>query len=396
MELPNSTLSMKPRYLLAGFRRAGWHCSRVAGIAVAVMAGVVAFLTVPTGRELNDVSAAYQPAWWLVHHGTMRLPFSALPSDHSEFHLVNGHWVSDRMPGMIYTVAAFSWSHFPKTGSVIAMVLFTSLSVFLIHRLWGMRAVAIATLCSPLLFVGGHQFWPQTIDIALLLLALWCIYDGRQYYWVIGPIVFWVTMTRPPFGLFMIGLLFLYDRRTLWHSVGGFIVGMLGVLIYTHHYFGIWSFQGGYALAHRGKTSVLSILYDGLLSPQRGLLFYTPWVVYAFRNTPMKWIIGFTSVYLFAVWHFYDVWGGDGYLGYRYALPLAIVALPLILDLTFGKVALLGWSFAISTWCLFNDHFQYHNPLRNANLLPIGLWQWGIIGLIITITIYGMRKRTIV
>lgn len=336
-----------------------------------VIAGAAGLLTIPTAISFNDQTATYLAAHELLTRGSMRVPMSAISAGAMpEFH--NG--ISDRMPGMIALTVPFAFDRWiaiaiPSFFAILA-------TLFLIEKLWNRNCVLLTVLCTPLIYVS-REAWPQTFAVPLILAGFLSLQKER---WVtVLPIVLAIGLIRPPMAV-LAALLFVAMRprsRVILYSTLGLVLTAICLLVYTHHYFGVWALTGGYSLDGHTAQPILSTLYTGLISPQRGILFYCPWILF------IKWnrFLTITALYTLAEWYEYNAWGGNGYLGFRYAVPFVILAIPRISRMNI--LPLLGWSIGVGLYCLLFDRYTIPNIERNANLIPTAVYLFGIAGSVI-------------
>lgn len=342
-----------------------------------LVAGIAALVTTPTAFTFTDQSATYLAAHSLLTRGTMYVSNSDISDAVSnEFH--NG--ISDRMPGMIAVMLPFAFNKW--LAIVVPAFLAIAASLWLIDKLWGNNSALIAVIATPLVYVG-RESWPQTISIPILLAGLYALRKGRSI--ALLPIVTALALIRPPFAIFAVTLYLLVAFRKDVAAYAGIGLGLAGIILltYTHHYFGRWGLTGGYALDGHGSQPILSTLYTGMISPQRGLLFYCPWLLLIRPNR----VIILAFLYVLAEWQQYNAWGGSGYYGFRYALPLVILCIP-TLKLSRLSTLLLGWSVGVGTYCLLFDRYTEVNTARDPNLVPTALYLFGIVG----IFLYGSFK----
>lgn len=369
-----------------------------------IVSALVAFLTTPLTVTLSDTVAGYIPAWQLFHHGTIRVPLSTIPpGSHAlnEFHLVHGAYVSDRMPGVIGAMVPFSFLSSPTLlSSLIPSCLCLLATVYLVGRLWGQHAALVAIFATPILYMD-RQLWPQTIIMPLLLL---CLYRPR---WII-PAMAYIFLCRPPTAIFAIGVIALYFPhndgyvfrasilKPIIRTVVGTVLGAVLLLIYTHHYFGLWSLAGGYAVDGHERVSFLHSVMVGTVSPQRGLLIYTPWILAAFLVRSWRPVILLGALYTLAEWWQYNAFGGDGYLGFRYPLPFVLLCIGAVCTKPIPRVVewLIFWSVGVNVYVAFHDHYQFHNPTRDAWNYPADMLYWGAIyAVVVPITMRVMERR---
>lgn len=336
-----------------------------------VSAGVAGAITVPATFAFNDQTATYLPARQLLFHGTMTVP-SALMSAASREEFHNG--ISDRFPINILAMVPFAWmsQHWAMAFAAMPWIILT---VFLIQKYYGVQAAWIATVCTPLIFVG-REFWPQTIAMPILLYA---INSERKRTCV--PIVVVLALLRPPIaGLGAIAIA-IKQRKKIEPTVA-LLLGAVSVLAYSWVAFGHWSVTGGYSPSdvHR---NILKAFYTGLVSPQRGVLFYCPWLLFIRKA---DWTLLLSALYVCGEWVTYDAWGGNGYLGFRYALPFVVLAIPHCLA---APKWLFAWSAGLSVYCLIGDKYTFTNAARNPNIVPHEMLAIGLIAVII----YAIKRN---
>lgn len=299
-----------------------------------------------TSTGTTDVDSAAGAAWMLLHRHTLALP--AALRVHDETVRVGGSFFSDRPLGMILAsvpgqLGAVAPSRFGVL--VLAALLIAGTVAALIH-LWGPLAWP-AVLGTPFLFVAGRTLWPETIGLCCLALVLLARRQGKA--WALLPLVLVATMCRLPFGLLLLGVVLLLEVgrpiRSRGAALAGFAGGLLALVIYSRFLFGSWSPLGGYPVAHHLTLSSLAL---GLFSPARGLLLWSPWLLLIRPVGRWRWVLVLAGCYVAGSWLLYDAWGGAGWVGYRYALPFAVLAAPsLRLPATRLGVLLLGWSVAL-------------------------------------------------
>jgi hypothetical protein len=343
---------------------------------LALIGASLAALTTSRRVAMSDTLATLYPAWNLLHHGTMKIARVHNSNIGDEIH----HGISDRMPGMIWALVPFSFTPRPDVASfIIAAFIVNGLTLWAIGSRWGFQAALLATIASPLVYVN-KAFWPQSIDILLLVLAANIVtkYWQRKPYWLV-PIAIGITITRPPTFALLLGLVFILSTirwfDVLLTMIGG-AIGAVILLVFSHHYFGIWSLRGGYGIVALKHESFWHTLEVGILSPQRGILFYTPWLIFAIIGVSKRWrmVALLAFLYVLAEWKVYTAFGGDGYLGYRYALPFTVLAIPAAIQgMRRAKplaVALLSWSVGINLYAFIIDRYQFRNVARDAWLVP--------------------------
>ena len=346
----------------------------------------------------NDSTAAAYPAWLLVHRGTVDVPQTpqALFWVREEF-WNTGHGIySNRPLGLILASLPgqlvpqqFSLSATNVSGAVVA-----GLVVYLLARLVNGDPLitVLAAFGTPVLYVGGRTLWPTMIGLACLLGALVLAASvsaagtiRRPVRWAAGTfaLVAFATMSRPPAGLLIVLVLLaeywspgLGVRRTAARcapAAAGFLAGAAALALYAHAYFGTYSPAGAYPISHHLHLGALLL---GVLSPARGMLFYTPWLL--FVRPPDRRaavVLGIAATYTVGIWLIYDAWGGDGFIGYRYGLPLAILAVRWVRLTSWPAKAAAAWSVAIGVVALTIGH----RPVSAARVWSHSGFAWQVL-----------------
>jgi hypothetical protein len=267
------------------------------------------------------------PAWSLIHRGTLALPTKGI--DYrvlSESAARHGSLYSNRpvgmiavsIPGQLFSSSPSSW------GIAITASLLSAISVWASFRLWGPAAGTLVAIGTPLLFAVGRTLWPETVCVPLLLTGL-LLLRTKRHLWVLLPLVGVITLCRPPFGLLaaLIFAILVGRSRTSVLPFAGLAVGIVVLLAYAHVVFGEWTLAPGYP-SPRGVN--WHSLWLGTVSAARGVLWWTPWLVFL-RVRDRAWIAALVVAagYVVASWLSYDAWGGSGWVGYRYPIPLVVL-----------------------------------------------------------------------
>jgi hypothetical protein len=285
------------------------------------------------GIAPNDVDSALVPAWSLTHLGQLAMPEKYISYEMSgqATRIGNGIY-SDRPPGMILlsVPSQIFYSEPSRWGVTIIAASLTAFSVWAAFRLWGPRTGLLVMVGTPLLYVAGRTLWPETVCIALLLAGLLIVRSGKHT-WLLCLLVGFATLCRLPFGLLAAAVLVIMigRRREAWWPIAGLLFGVGCLVAYSQSVFALWSPVGRYPVA---PDSGLSGLWVGLISPARGLLWWSPWLFFI-RVRPDKHLIALalTALYVAGSGLTHDGWGGEGWPGYRYALPFAVLAAPYLM-----------------------------------------------------------------
>lgn len=339
------------------------------------LAAVVGVCTFPATAVFNDQTATWLPARQLLTHGTVRLGEVTGPAGLEVF-----DGLSDRMPGMIAMLLPFAW--LPLLPALaLAAGLWLFVTAWLLERLYGRHAALVVLCCSPQLFVG-REFWPQTVCVPLLLAGLWFVRREQLGYLVPASLV--LVTVRPPFVVLAV-LLWAWEARTalsrkrvLALGSAGAAAGCVLLLAWSQLLFHRWGLTGGFVHEVHGGYDPLRTLYTGLVSPQRGVLFYCPWLLLVAWDRRLCLV----AAYVVAEWWQFDAWGGNGFYGFRYALPLVVLAAGRLRPSRLLPV-LAGWSAGLSLWCLLVDKYALVNEARDPNLISPALALAGAAGLVL-------------
>lgn len=250
-----------------------------------------------------------------------------------------------------------------RTAALIAALVAVAL-----HRLLrGMGLVAVATtatlaaaLGSDLWMIASQALWQHGPAALALTLALGLLLPKDPSAWRLvlaglaaGSMVAFRALDLPFAAAIALGIAWNDPRRLAWFLPGPIVIAtaLIGSNLY---YFG--AIEGGQArleALHPGLHHVagpwagnlLGGMAGTLLSPSRGLLIFTPWVVPALATTPavlgrlrpwpiVRWALGALVVNLLILSK-YAVWWGGYCFGPRYwteAIPLLAILLALGLD----------------------------------------------------------------
>lgn len=275
----------------------------------------------------NDVDAALRPAWMLLHRGTWRLPASLVVAGET-----HPGGLSDRPAGMVLLSmpGEVLARHPSRDGVLVLAVLLSAGSAALLVDLLGWRAW-LALAGSPLLYVAARTLWPETVGVACMV-GCWWLLRRTSLVWPVVPLVALATACRPPLGALIAALVavellpHLAGRRRLAALVpgsAGIAAGLAVSVGYCRLVFGSWSPVAGYPVSSVFQPAAFVV---GLVSPARGLLVWSPWVLAArFAGWRDAAPVALAAGYTLSSWALFGAWGGSGWAGYRYAIPLAVV-----------------------------------------------------------------------
>ena len=298
----------------------------------AILVGVVTFgVSLATAFDIhrltiNDVTSAVMPGWSIAHRGVLDIPDAYWRSNiFLQTVDVHGRHYSDRPLGMIlFSIPGQAFTPQPTTwGPSVTTALLAALTFVAVLKLWGWRVAGLLAV-SPLLYSVDRTLWPEAVCIPLLLVGLLLIRADRLL-WLLLPLTALMTLCRPPFGLLavLVFAVILWRRREFAWAVAGLAAGVAILYIYSHIVFDRWSLTGAYTTPH---TVTWHWLVLGTISPARGLLWWTPWLLFVRpRLRRDKLLLLIAVAYVVGSWLTYDAWGGTGFLGYRYPVPLVVL-----------------------------------------------------------------------
>jgi hypothetical protein len=312
-------------------------------------------------RQVNDAIAAAVPAWYVANEGTLTVPPEA-PRNIWFVETRDGRRVSNRFPGVIgfavpfYVVTRGNATHPTIPEASVAAAFAASLAVVLLAL--ALRRVVDDRLAvaGALLFGLGTDTW--TVSGALLMshgpaqlwLALGLLLASSGTWAATVPATAFAVLTRPHLVLAPVvtaawhGLRERQWRAALWLVLGA-VVGLALYVTYNHHVYGGWSLRGGYgdsvgeALTSRNPVGFLVNVAGTFLSPARGLLGFSPFVLAllpgvraGWRAAP-PWVRGAAAggvAYLLLQLQANRFSGGSGFYGYRLTLETLTLCAPLL------------------------------------------------------------------
>lgn len=353
-----------------GFRRLVAWLERVgstrAGFAVFAGFAVVYLATAAysTTQSVDTIAAAV-PAWQLVENGTLRV---------DEFREATPWFVttpdgvySNRFPGVIFiavplyalaSLLGFSGGASPTlvpAGMTAALVTAAAMGVLFVvfSRLApptiALVAVLVVGLGTGTWSVSGHALWthgPAQLYLALAMFSL-----AREKYASTGAALAFAVFTRPQLAMVPLAI-GIRDTVRLRSARPAIVIGLLSaaglaaLLAYNAIVFGEPSITGGYApyaaenLTGMGIGSYLMNWLMTLVSPTRGLLLFSPFLLAAVPKIRTAWreapgwvrssaVAG--GLYM-ALQLRVNAWsGGDTFLGYRLAIEMVTLLAPLLL-----------------------------------------------------------------
>ena len=337
---------------------------RSAGVVFAVFA-MVYLLTASYGPYHWDTYSASVPAWKVGTSGTLRVDefFGSTPF----FVRTDDGAFSNRFPGVIFVAVPAYWladllgmvssdevSFVPAAvtaalATAAAMAVLFLVFCTLTNRNTAVLAVATAGFATSTWSVSGHALWthgPAQLYASFAMLSM----AGARYV-PAGIACGFAAFTRPQLSVvpFVLGIYQSIRRRSL--RPAAFIgvlsaIGLGALLTYNHFVFDTWSVNGGYpphatdSLTRLSPVDYLGNWFLALLSPVRGVLIYSPFLVVALLGireawpTAPDWVRGAAlsgAVYLAFQLGINHYAGGDTFFGYRLPLEALTLLAPLLL-----------------------------------------------------------------
>lgn len=311
-----------------------------------------------------DTVSTYIPAWQLAHHGTLSVDRFADPD--LWFVHAHGRLVSNRFPGAILLATPFyllldhSSAPLPLVANLTAAVA-TAGAVCalhaLLHRVADGRTALLGALLmavgTPTWEVSGSALWTHGPAQLWLLLGLLAVAHERLL--LAGPAFGAAVLTRPHLAVVpaVLGAAVAVRARSSRPALQlglGSAAGVLGLLLYDRVLYGGWTLGGDYGSRLAGGGSSTAQLHLGgvgprafvvglfgtLVSPARGVLVLSPFLVLLLPGLPAAWRAGPPwaraaalggLVYLACQLWLDEFSGGYGFPGYRVPLePLTLTA----------------------------------------------------------------------
>ncbi|HEX8004382.1 MAG TPA: hypothetical protein VF519_16975 [Mycobacteriales bacterium] len=311
------------------------------------------------GAQVNDAIAAAIPAWTLANEGTLTVGDEA-PTN-VWFVEAQGRRVSNRFPGVIAWAVPFYWltrGSVPRPtvpeatiAAVVAASLAVTLMAFALRRVVPHRVAVAAALLLGL----GTTTWTVSANIlwshgpAQLWLTIGLLAAASARWWLATPAYACAVLTRPHLVVAPGAAAAWHALRDRWWRAVAFLLlgcaaGLALLLLYNHHVYGGWSLRGGYKATvggtlHRSPKALLTNLAGVLVSPSRGLVGFSPFVLLLLPGLRRGWraappwvrsaALG-ALVYLLLQLQANRFSGGSGFYGYRLLLEPLTLATPLL------------------------------------------------------------------
>lgn len=312
--------------------------------------------------------------------------------------------------GPVLLLGGDSWALVNLLAKVTGS-LFAALSVLFVYL--GLRRLdsGVDAVGISLVYAFGTSTWstasqglwghgPAQLALAV---ALYCVLRGeedRRYLIGVGIAAGLLVAARPPTGFLGLALVASVAHRARWQSLPCLAsFGVITLVFLLHNVLVFGSLQGGYAKLTAWTTPLGDGLAGLLVSPSRGLLVYSPVLVFALLGLTLqgrgpharvfRWAaVGFAaSVVLLSraqIW-----WGGHSF-GPRYVsdfLPLLALALvpawkrqATSRPLRLLVLSLATWSVLVQAAGAFYHpsprDLDWNTSPEDVDVAPHRLWDW--------------------
>ena len=216
--------------------------------------------------------------------------------------------------------------------AIAALLLWSVVGRFVSAR-WSLGLVLLYFLATSVRTVGSQALWQHGGVHLAIATALWLVLAeapiSRRRELLAGLALGLGTVARQTTAIVVPGIA---RRRAALHTVAGFGVGLIPLLVYNAIAFDN-PFEQGYG-SKPFATPVLEGLYGLLLSPSRGVLIYTPYLVFATAALALAWRrpgqvarrlrgLGITAAATLVLYATYTEWWGGRVFGARFLDDLA-------------------------------------------------------------------------
>ncbi len=363
-----------------------------------------------------------------------------LPSVHGPFGVYfaaryHQHWLSSYplitplIVTPLYVLPAWWLAHLrpvPAPGDIVLVALIDvmeKLSASLLAALSGavlysalrrvvpaVAAVVIALtygVASSTWSISSQALWKHGLEELCFAVLLWALIadDGRRRYAIIAGVAAAAAASNtPPFGLLALLLAVFFRRRR--ERLAAYLVPVVliggATLIYNHHFFGrlIGPYvnpihPSDYLIYRNYRTPFFEAALGMLFSPSRGMLIFSPWVIFALwglvkalhsrQYAWAPWVVA-ALVFVFAGYARYSVWWAGWCYGPRYLtdfLPFFAFFLACVWNhlerrraLKAMFVAAVVFSVAVQAIGAFNYRLRWDALPVSVDRAPQRLWDW--------------------
>lgn len=372
--------------------------------------------------QINDAASALTAAWSSGQHHTLDMRVSPAPL--AWYVEIDGRALSDRMLGVIAWATPFyvflgnpnAPTMFPAAVAASSATAGAGALLFLtLCRLVSRRAalvsVAVMAFGTSTWSVSAHSLWPHGPD-QLWLAAMMAAVSAQR--WGLGGLASGAAiLTRPTLavGVAAIGLLESIHHRRPRPAVlvaAGAAIGVLVLLFYNYRVFGTLRLYVGsyerFEQAYQRDGQISASIFDlpfllqnfagALVSPARGLLTISPFLILLLPGLPHAWRTAPNYVRNFSLGgslililqmvtnHF---GGGNAFYGYRYTLEALTMFAPLLVlawegwtsrgpvrrRLFFALVAYSVWTHAVAVVSQVNEDAKLGAAWRHFLILRL-------------------------
>jgi len=280
--------------------------------------------------------------------------------------------------------------------AIAALLLWSVVRRFVSAR-WSLGLVLLYVLATSVRTVGSQALWQHGGVHLAIVTALWLVLVewpvSRPRELLAGLALGLGTVARQTTAIVVPGIA---RRRAALHTVAGFGIGLIPLLVYNAIAFDN-PFEQGYG-SKPFDTPIIQGLYGLLLSPSRGVLIYTPYLMFAIAALALAWRrpgavarrlrgLGITAVATLLLYATYTEWWGGRVFGARFLddlAPILFAALAWgigqgLLSRRWARRAFwvaAGWSLLLfNAAALVYDQHWDTDPV-NVNFSPGRLMDW--------------------
>jgi hypothetical protein len=280
----------------------------------------------------------------------------------------------------------------------IAVLLLWSVFRRFVSARWSLGLVLLYYLATSVRTVASQALWQHSAVHLAVAAALWLVLVerpvSRHRELLAGLALGLGTVGRQTTALIVPGIV---RRRTALHTVAGFGIGVIPLLIYNAFAFGN-VFEQGYG-TKPFDTPILSGLYGLLLSPSRGFFIYMPYLAFAVASLGLSWRrhggvprrlrgLSLASLVTLVLYATYTEWWGGRVFGARFLDDLApILFAALAWGIGQGLAArpwarrlfwiTAGWSLILFNAAALVYDQKWDTTPVNVNFVPSRLFDWG-------------------
>lgn len=262
---------------------------------------------------------------------------------------------------------------------------------------WSLALVLLYLLATSVRTVGSQALWQHSGVHLAIVGALWLVLVerpvSRRRELLAGLALGLGTVARQTTAIVMPGVA---RRRAVLHTIAGFGIGLIPLLVYNAIAFGD-PFEQGYG-SKPFDTPVLQGLYGLLASPSRGALIYTPYLVFAVGALALAWRragevarrlrgLSVAAVVTLGLYATYTEWWGGRVFGARFLDDLApILFAALAWGIAEGLLAArwarwafwiaAGWSLVLFNAAALVYDQRWDTEPVNVNFSPGRLMDW--------------------